>query len=113
MVHQPAKHSGRYPKGPCGIVLVAGAATALAFVVFMAFDKLPASSNEAARAVFAAGTALDPGFAVRQSDRRREPTRAIPLLQQALSLYPKGNETIFSSLGSAFLEVGDNAAAIE
>ena len=42
-----------------------------------------------------------------------EPERAIPLLKQALSLYPKGRETIFANLGSAYLELGDNDAAID
>ena len=32
-----------------------------------------------------------------------EPERAIPLLKQALSLYPKGRETIFANLGMAYL----------
>ena len=42
-----------------------------------------------------------------------EPERAIPLLKQALSLYPKGNEFIFANLGSAYLQLGSNDAAIE
>ena len=42
-----------------------------------------------------------------------EPARAIPLLMQALSLYPKGNEALFIYLGGAYLELGDNDAAIE
>jgi len=42
-----------------------------------------------------------------------EPARAIPLLMQALSLYPKGNEVIFGNLGMAHLALGDNDAAIE
>ena len=35
-----------------------------------------------------------------------EPERAIPLLKQALSLYPKGNEFIFDNLGLAYLALG-------
>ena len=42
-----------------------------------------------------------------------EPARAIPLLKQALALYPKGDEIIFSNLGGAYLAMGDNDAAIE
>ncbi|MDQ2735996.1 MAG: tetratricopeptide repeat protein, partial [Pseudomonadota bacterium] len=42
-----------------------------------------------------------------------EPERAIPLLKQALSLYPKGNEFIFDNLGRAYLALGSNDAAIE
>lgn len=42
-----------------------------------------------------------------------EPERAIPLLKQALALYPKGRETIFTNLGMAYLQLGDNDAAIE
>ena len=42
-----------------------------------------------------------------------EPERALPLLRQALSLYPKGNEFIFDNLGRAYLALGDNDAAIE
>ena len=42
-----------------------------------------------------------------------EPARAIPLLKHALSLYPKGDETIFGNLGNAYLATGDNDAAIE
>ena len=42
-----------------------------------------------------------------------EPERAMPLLKQALSLYPKGRETIFANLGSASLELGNNDAAID
>ena len=42
-----------------------------------------------------------------------EPERAIPLLKQALSLYPKGNEFIFDNLGLAYLALGSNDAAIE
>ncbi|MGZ3257419.1 MAG: tetratricopeptide repeat protein, partial [Croceibacterium sp.] len=42
-----------------------------------------------------------------------EPERAIPLLKQALSLYPKGNEFIFDNLGLAYLALGNNDAAIE
>ena len=42
-----------------------------------------------------------------------EPERAIPLLKQALSLYPKGRETIFANLGMAYLQLGDNDAAID
>jgi adenylate cyclase len=42
-----------------------------------------------------------------------EPERAIPLLKQALSLYPKGRETIFANLGLSYLQLGDNDAAIE
>ena len=42
-----------------------------------------------------------------------EPERAIPLLKQALSLYPKGKETVFGNLGNAYLELGDNDAAID
>ena len=42
-----------------------------------------------------------------------EPARAIPLLIQALSLYPKGNDALFANLGGAYLELGDNDAAIE
>jgi TolB-like protein len=42
-----------------------------------------------------------------------EPQRAIPLLQQALALYPKGNEFIFDLFGSAYLALGNNDAAIE
>jgi TolB-like protein len=42
-----------------------------------------------------------------------EPARAVPLLMQALSLYPKGNDVIFDNLGSAYLALGDNDAAIE
>ena len=42
-----------------------------------------------------------------------EPELAIPLLKQALSLYPKGNEFIFDNLGLAYLALGSNDAAIE
>ncbi|MEO6363104.1 MAG: tetratricopeptide repeat protein [Caldimonas sp.] len=42
-----------------------------------------------------------------------EPERAIPLLEQALSVYPKGNEFIFDNLGLAYLALGRNDAAIE
>ncbi|MCE9658754.1 MAG: adenylate/guanylate cyclase domain-containing protein [Burkholderiales bacterium] len=42
-----------------------------------------------------------------------EPERAVPLLKQALSVYPKGNEFIFDNLGLAYLALGDNDAAIE
>ena len=42
-----------------------------------------------------------------------EPERAIPLLEQALSLYPKGNEFIFANLGRAYLALGSDDAAIE
>jgi len=42
-----------------------------------------------------------------------EPERAVPLLRQALSLYPKGREAVFGNLGMAYLELGDNDAAIE
>jgi TolB-like protein len=42
-----------------------------------------------------------------------EPQRAIPLLKQALDLYPKGNEFIFDNLGLAHLALGNNDAAIE
>ena len=42
-----------------------------------------------------------------------EPQRAIPLLKQALSVYPKGNEFIFDNLGLAYLALGNNDAAIE
>jgi Flp pilus assembly protein TadD len=42
-----------------------------------------------------------------------EPERAIPLLKQALCLYPKGNEFIFDNLGRACLALGNNDAAIE
>ncbi len=42
-----------------------------------------------------------------------EPERAVPLLKQALSLYPKGNEFIFDNLGLAYLALGSNDAAIE
>lgn len=42
-----------------------------------------------------------------------EPERALPLLKQALSLYPKGNEFIFDNLGRAHLALGNNDAAIE
>jgi predicted Zn-dependent protease len=42
-----------------------------------------------------------------------EPDRAIPLLMQALSLYPKGSDVIFDNLGNAYLALGDNDAAIE
>lgn len=42
-----------------------------------------------------------------------EPQRAIPLLTQALALYPKGKESIFGNLGMAYLESGDNDAAID
>jgi adenylate cyclase len=42
-----------------------------------------------------------------------EPERAIPLLEQALSLYPKGNEFIYANLGRAHLALGSNDAAIE
>jgi TolB-like protein/class 3 adenylate cyclase len=41
-----------------------------------------------------------------------EPERAIPLLDQALSLYPKGNEFIFHNLGLSYLAMGNNDAAI-
>lgn len=41
-----------------------------------------------------------------------EPERAIPLLKQALALYPKGNEFIFANLGRACLALGDDDAAI-
>ena len=42
--------------------------------------------------------------AARESDTYRamgEPERAIPLRKQALSLYPKGRESIFGNLGMA------------
>jgi TolB-like protein/class 3 adenylate cyclase len=42
-----------------------------------------------------------------------EPERAIPLLNKALSLYPKGNEFIFDNLGLSYLATGNNDAAIE
>ena len=42
-----------------------------------------------------------------------EPELAIPLLKQALSVYPKGNEFIFDNLGLAYLALGSNDAAIE
>jgi len=42
-----------------------------------------------------------------------QPDRAVQLLKQALSLYPKGRETVFGNLGSAYLELGDNDAAID
>ena len=42
-----------------------------------------------------------------------EPQRAIPLLKQALSVYPKGNEFIFDNLGLAYLALGNNDGAIE
>jgi predicted Zn-dependent protease len=42
-----------------------------------------------------------------------EPARAIPLLMQALSQYPKRDDAIFEDLGSAYLALGDNDAAIE
>jgi TolB-like protein/class 3 adenylate cyclase len=42
-----------------------------------------------------------------------EPQRAIPLVKQALSLYPKGNEFIFTLFGSAYLALGQDDAAIE
>jgi adenylate cyclase len=42
-----------------------------------------------------------------------EPQRAVPLLRQALSLHPKGNEFVFSNLGLCYLALGDNDAAIE
>ena len=42
-----------------------------------------------------------------------EPERAIPLLKQALSVYPKGNEFIFDNLGRAHLALGSNDAAVE
>lgn len=41
-----------------------------------------------------------------------EPERAIPLLKQALALYPKGRETMFANLGQSYLQLGDNDAAI-
>ena len=42
-----------------------------------------------------------------------EPERAIPLLKQALSLYPRGNEFTFHNLGLSYLALGNNDAAIE
>ncbi len=42
-----------------------------------------------------------------------EPERAIPLLKQSLSVYPKGNEFTFDNLGRAYLALGSNDAAIE
>ena len=42
-----------------------------------------------------------------------EPARAVPLLTQALSLYPKGSDVIFDNLGMAHLALGDNDEAIE
>lgn len=42
-----------------------------------------------------------------------EPERAVALLRQALSVYPKGNEFIFYKLGRAYLALGNNDAAIE
>ena len=42
-----------------------------------------------------------------------EPERAIPLLQQALALYPKGNEFAFTNLGQSYLALGNDDAAIE
>ena len=42
-----------------------------------------------------------------------EPARAVPLLKQALALYPKGADIIFDNLGSAYLALGDNDAALE
>jgi tetratricopeptide (TPR) repeat protein len=43
----------------------------------------------------------------------REPARAVPLLRQALSVYPKGNEFIFNNLGLSYLALGNDDAAIE
>ena len=42
-----------------------------------------------------------------------EPERAIPLLKQALAVYPRGNEFIFNNLGLSYLALGNNDAAIE
>jgi predicted Zn-dependent protease len=42
-----------------------------------------------------------------------EPERALPLLKQALALYPKGNEMDFANLGAVYLALGDNKSAIE
>ncbi|MEP7301199.1 MAG: tetratricopeptide repeat protein [Caldimonas sp.] len=42
-----------------------------------------------------------------------EPERAIPLLKQALTVYPRGNEFVFDNLGRAYLALGNNDAAIE
>ena len=42
-----------------------------------------------------------------------EPERAIPLLEKALSVHPKGNEFIFDNLGLSYLALGNNDAAIE
>jgi TolB-like protein/class 3 adenylate cyclase len=42
-----------------------------------------------------------------------EPQRAVPLVQRALTLYPKGNEFIFDILGTAYLALGNDDAAIE
>lgn len=41
-----------------------------------------------------------------------EPEKAIPLLHKALSLYPKGDDSLFDNLGSAYLAVGNDDAAI-
>lgn len=41
-----------------------------------------------------------------------EPEKAIPLLERALAVYPKGADVIFDNLGSAYLEIGNNDAAI-
>ena len=42
-----------------------------------------------------------------------EPERSIPLLRQALSVYPKGNEFIFNNLGLSYVALGNDDAAIE
>ena len=42
-----------------------------------------------------------------------EPERAVPLLKQALAIYPRGNEFIFNNLGLSYLALGNNDAAIE
>jgi TolB-like protein len=41
-----------------------------------------------------------------------EPELALPLFQQALALYPNGNEDLFDNLGTTYLALGDNDAAI-
>lgn len=42
-----------------------------------------------------------------------DPEKAIELAQQGLNLYPKGTDTLFGSLGRAYLMLGDDDAAIE
>src|SRR5258708_36882261 len=40
-----------------------------------------------------------------------QPTKSIELLNKALALYPKGNDSIFGNMAGSYLMLGDNVAA--